>query len=140
MNGNVGQNLNLDLNDPVQNLEDGQLDLNQPPMDQDLDPVIINPINSDPYGQEEQINYLLQEQGEVYQLNPEEQQGNIINLNLGLQDFEEQYNDQEMVAVIQPQGSPVNYIDEVIPLEQLISSEDSQGGMIILTLILATMT
>jgi hypothetical protein len=46
------------------------LDLNQPPMDQDLDPVIINPVENDPFGQGEQIQYLLQEQGEVFQNNP----------------------------------------------------------------------
>lgn len=32
----------LDLNVPQ--IEEGGLDLNQPPLDQDLDPVIINPL------------------------------------------------------------------------------------------------
>jgi hypothetical protein len=39
-------------------------------MDQDLDPVIINPVENDLFGHEEQIQYLLQEQGEVYKNNP----------------------------------------------------------------------
>lgn len=72
----------LDLNVPQVEEQDG-LDLNQPLMAQDLDPVIINPLQpvlegvhleiNDPQGNE-QVQYLLQGEDEVFQLNPHEQE------------------------------------------------------------------
>lgn len=41
----------LNLNEvPDEAEEEGGLDLNQLPVDQDLDPVIINPLQNDSYG------------------------------------------------------------------------------------------
>lgn len=59
-------------------------DLNQPPIDLDLDPVIINLGENDHFGQGEQIQYLLQGQGEVYLLNPNLEEPVDVNLELAL--------------------------------------------------------
>lgn len=72
------------------------LDLNQPLIDLDLDPIIINPVQSDNQvyqGQVEEVQYLLQHAGEVFQLNPLEPQ-------LGLEDP----NEHNLIPAAQ--GSP----------------------------------
>lgn len=71
----------LNLNVEPQPEDGAGLDLNQPPIDQDLDPVIINPLQpaqarnqqllNDIEGHNEEAHYLLQHEGVVFQLNPQ---------------------------------------------------------------------
>ena len=107
------------------------LDLNQPPMDQDLDPVIINPVENDPFGHGEQIQYLLQEQGEVYQNNPVVQV-EVHELGVGIGAMAQEVVEAPPEAVQAPaeipqqnqQGPPLNFLVEEFSPEQLMNSED----------------
>ena len=101
------------------------MDLNQPPLDQDLNPVIINPVENDPFVQGYQTQYLLQGQGEVFQLNPQPQlaeqaQDNEPNLDLAL-GMQQEYN-----LPNQPLANPVNYLVEEFPPEELMPTGEQE--------------
>jgi len=120
----VAQN-NAELFEAEENLIHG-LDLNQPPNDQDLDPVIINPVEDDPFGQGYQTQYLLQGQGEVFQLNPQPQhveqaQEPNLELMLGMQ--------QEHNAPNQPPANPINFLVEEFPPEELMATEEQEANV-----------
>jgi len=94
-------------------------DLNQPPVNLDLNPVIINPFPDDPRDFGEQTTHLIQEMGEVFQLNPlidleehEQVQLTDLNLNLSLNQQDDQHN------------SPRNFLVEVFSLVQLLGTDD----------------
>lgn len=115
-----------DLNEaPVIN-QHGQLDLNEPAVNQDINQdqhlVIFNPVM--PEGNEGNVEnmhglHLLQSQGEVFILNPlEEELMQIADEEMQL----EAPNVQAGPPV--PPVSPVNHLDDEIPLDQLLGSDD----------------
>lgn len=70
----------------------------------------------------EEIQYLLQHEDEVFQLNPpeaQEQDQEQIN-----EEFQIQV--QNNVVVPEQQNSPINYLDEEIPYEHLMGSDEAQ--------------
>lgn len=82
--------LNLNEQPPPMPVQDN-LDLNQPPLDLDLDPVIINLLQPILEGdflevndlqQNEQVQYLLQHEGEVFMLNPQPEPDEQAGLQL----------------------------------------------------------
>lgn len=125
----------MNLNDLPEPEEEAALDLNQPPMNLDLDLVIINPIQPIQEGDfleindlqnHEEVHYLLQHKGEVYQLKPQEQE--LMDLADEMHQNEE-LNLEEGNIVPALQGSPVNFLVDEVPLDQLIGSHDEQGEL-----------
>jgi len=99
-------------------------DLNQPPVNLDLNPVIINPFPNDPRGFGEQATHLIQEMGEVFQLNPlidleEYEQVQLVDLNLNLN--QNQQDEQH--------NSPRNFLVEEFSSEQLLGTDDINNKM-----------
>lgn len=117
-----GQEIVFNLNEIPEEEEAAQgagLDLNQPPLNQDLDPVIINPVQAENQvypGQEEEIQYLLQHDDEVFQLDPQQPQEPLP--------MKDEIVPQENIIVPVLQGPPLNLLDEEIPYDHLIASED----------------
>ena len=112
------------------------LDLNQPPLDQDLDPVIINPVEHDKFGQGYQTQYLLQGQGEVFLLNPQPQhdeqvQNNEPNLDLelGMQQEHNLPGQHEHNLPNQLPANPINYLVEEFPPEELMATEEQENSI-----------
>jgi hypothetical protein len=116
------------------------LDLNQPPVNIDLVPVIINPVEHDPQGFGEQTRYLLQEHGEVFHMNsaplpepnntdlaiaieaPQAQQlGLNQQFNLNELPGEQTHNSHTQ------QISPENFLVEEFSPNQLMSTDDSSS-------------
>lgn len=115
----INNQIQLNLNLPTENQD----------INQDLHPVIFNPVVPEGNGIENdlQINmheqHLLQPQGEVYILNPLEEELMLIA-------------DEEMqpqMEIPNPQigipPSPINYLDDEIPLDQLMGSESKGSPM-----------
>ena len=100
-------------------------------MNLDLDPVIINPIQplqdgdfielNDLQGNE-QVHYLLQQDNEVYQLNPQEQE------LMALADEIHQGDEAQAIGNNSPviPASPIYLQVDEVPFDQLIGSEDEQ--------------
>ncbi|CAD6273359.1 unnamed protein product [Miscanthus lutarioriparius] len=99
------------MQDLNENIQQGQLNLNLPPpeqdINQDLHPVIFIPV-------------MPKENGEVYILNPlEEELMQIVDEEMQLE-----APDLNININAGPPVSPINYLDDEIPLDQLMGSED----------------
>lgn len=114
----------LNLNELPQPEEEVNLDLNQPPMNLDLGPVIINPIRPIQDGDfmevndlqdNEEVQYLLQHENEVFQLNPQEQEPMDVADDL--------HHNQNINIPVVP-GSPINWLVDEVPLDQLVEPGD----------------
>ncbi|CAD6266799.1 unnamed protein product [Miscanthus lutarioriparius] len=110
----------------IQPEEAENFDLNQPPLDMDFHAVIINPLQPAQEGEFIQINdfqenvqeqHLLQHENEVYLLNPQEQEVELMQLA----DEIHQEQLQNLPINLAP---PVNWIMEEVPLDQLVGPED----------------
>jgi len=115
----VEQNLIPIVNQVEQVNQNELLNLNEPDINQDLDPLLIHPVENGPFGQGEQIRYLLQDQGEVYLLNQQPQIEENINLELALEVHEEQELNlnqvqEDNVDLNLQLGSPVQFLMEEI--------------------------
>lgn len=124
-NGQQMQEANdlLNLNEEPQQVEEGNLDLNQAPLNLDLDPVIINPIHPqdgdflemNDMQNNEEVHYLLQHENEVFQLNPQEQE---------LMEVADELHQQLDINILAAPGSPMYWQVEEVPLDQLIEPGD----------------
>lgn len=100
--------------------------------------MIINPIQPVQDGDfleindmqpNEQVQYLLQHENEVYMLNPQPEEQDLMQLANELHQNQQLGLDlNQAINIPQMQGSPVNYLDEEIPLDQLIGSDDEEDG------------
>lgn len=129
-----------DLN-PVPNLnvqpqpivEEGILNLNQPPLNLHLDPVIINPVQPVQDGDfleindlqaNEQIQCLLQHENEVFMLNPQAEEELMQLADDMHQNQQNQLDLNQIINIPHLQGSPINFMVEEVPLDQLLGSDD----------------
>lgn len=118
----------LNLNEESQAEDGARLDLNQPPLNQDLDPVIINPLQpaeegeflklNDLQGQNKEVHYLLQYEGEVYQLNPQNPQ------EQELMEVPDEMHLEENNITPAEQGSPIYLQVDEVPLDQLVGPRE----------------
>lgn len=121
---------NQNLNDPPMDNQVMDMDLNQPPLNLDLHPVILNPILPDELEDNLiQLNdlqnnmaeqHLLQLENEVYMLDP------VLPKEENLMQMVDEYQ-QEMInnlevqpALPDPPASPIDYLGDEVPLDQLM--------------------
>lgn len=111
----------MNLNDPTVNDQDEGLDMNHPPLDQDLHAVIMHPVLPDD-GLFIELNdlqnnmveqHLLQLENEVYLMEPALEEVELVQLS---DDLHQGMINEPPVAP----APPVNWIVDEIPLDQLV--------------------